>query len=243
MQGKKMLVVTAHPGDILWRCSGAVAKHTKNGGDVHIVVLTHGIGGEANELMALEGMTVKKAKELRERDTQKAAQILGVSNIEFWDYPDYCFEISQDKVLRLAAGLRLYKPDLILTHHKKDILNPDHGNVGHFVNLACEVASGLGVEIEGTKPGLDRTPVFGFEPHVTEANDFEPDIFVDISEVIEVKREAMSCFEGKKALAKSYLERAALRGGNAKSFGNRNCKYAEAFTMMYPISQYGDFVY
>ena len=50
MNGKKMLVVAAHPGDVLWRCSGAIAKHVKLGGIVDTVVLTYGTGGEANEL-------------------------------------------------------------------------------------------------------------------------------------------------------------------------------------------------
>ena len=34
MAGKKMLVVSAHPGDVLWRCSGAIGKHTQLGGTV-----------------------------------------------------------------------------------------------------------------------------------------------------------------------------------------------------------------
>lgn len=34
MVGKKMLVVSAHPGDVLWRCSGAIGKRTQLGGTV-----------------------------------------------------------------------------------------------------------------------------------------------------------------------------------------------------------------
>ena len=55
MTGKKMLVVSAHPGDVLWRCSGAIAKHVKLGGTVDVVVLTMGTGGEAKYVIT-EGM-------------------------------------------------------------------------------------------------------------------------------------------------------------------------------------------
>ena len=85
MNGTKMLVVAAHPGDVLWRCSGAIAKHVKLGGIVDVVVLTYGTGGEANELFKA-GYTVEQAREQRMKDFTKSAEILGISRFEFWDY-------------------------------------------------------------------------------------------------------------------------------------------------------------
>ncbi len=143
----------------------------------------------------------------------------------------------------LAKYLRGYHPDFILTHHGKDILNPDHGTILDYVNMAVEVASGLGIDIAGTKPGLKRAPIFCFEPHASEANGFIPNLYVDITEVIDKKIAAMATFEHKKALASSYLERAKYRAVNARSFGREGCEYAEAFEAVYPIAQYGDFVY
>ena len=240
--GKKMLVVSAHPGDLLWRCSGSVAKHVALGGEAQAIVLTYGTGGEANELMKL-GMTVEEAKKTRRNAIEEAAKILGLSNVEFWDLPDYRFEITQDKTYKLATFLRGYHPDLILTHHGKDILNPDHGVILDYVNMAMEVASGLGIHIEGTTPGLNRAPMFCFEPHAAEANGFVPNLYVDITEVIDKKIAAMATFPQKKALAESYLERAKYRAVNARSFGRSQCKYAEAFEAVYPIAQYGNFIY
>lgn len=239
---KKMLVIAAHPGDLLWRCSGAVAKHVKLGGSVHAIVLTYGTGGEANELFKA-GLTVDEAKALRKKDLTKAADILGISQLEFWNMPDYRFEITQDKIYRLAAAMRQDPPDLILTHWGKDILNPDHGSVLDYVILSMEVATGHGVSIEGAEKAIGRAPIFCFEPHASEINGFDPNLFVDITDVIDLKIQAMATFELKKSLAASYVDRAKYRAVNAGSFGRKGCQYAEAYHAVYPIVQNGFFVY
>lgn len=241
MNGKKMLVVGAHPGDVLWRCSGAIAKHVKLGGVVDVVVLTYGTGGEANELFSA-GYTVEEARAQRLKDFTKAAEILGVSRFEIWDMQDYRFEITQDKLYKLAGFMRESKPDLILTHHDKDLFNPDHGTIFPYVNASLEAATGHGIFIDGTEP-IDRAPIFCFEPHASEVNDFKPNLFVDITDVIEVKKAAMATFELKAKLAESYVNRAKYRALNAGSFGRKGCQYAEAYEAIYPVAQNGYFVY
>lgn len=241
MTGKKMLVVAAHPGDVLWRCSGAIAKHVKLGGQVDVIVLTYGTGGEANELFKA-GLNVEQAREQRLKDFTKAAQILGVAHFELWDLQDYRFEITQEKIMKMVAFMRRSKPDLILTHHDKDLFNPDHGTIFPYVNASLEAATGQGVYAEGLAP-IDRAPIFCFEPHASEANGFNPNLFVDITDVIEIKKAAMATFELKAPLAESYVNRAKYRGQNAGSFGRKGCKYAEAYEAVYPIAQAGFFVY
>ena len=44
---KTGLVVTAHPGDFVWRAGGAVALHAKKGYRVKIVCLSYGERGES----------------------------------------------------------------------------------------------------------------------------------------------------------------------------------------------------
>lgn len=244
MKGKKMLVVSAHPGDLLWRCSGAIAKHVGEGGIVDVVIVTYGTGGEANEVMKQPGMTVEQCKNMRKHDTEKAAGILGVRSIEFFDFDDYPFQATKEQHMLLAKKIRLIEPDLILTHHENDYCNPDHGSILKYVITSCEIAGGYGIEIEGTSPGAGgRTPIFCFEPHASEINGFKPNLFIDISEVIETKKAAMACFEGKKALAERYVQRALVRADNARSFGRSQCKYAEAYQAVYPVAVEGGFVY
>ena len=42
---KTGLVVSAHPGDFVWRAGGAIALHAKKGYRVKIVCLAFGVGG------------------------------------------------------------------------------------------------------------------------------------------------------------------------------------------------------
>ena len=241
MNGTKMLVVAAHPGDVLWRCSGAIAKHVKLGGIVDVVVLTYGTGGEANELFKA-GYTVEQAREQRMKDFTKSAEILGISRFEFWDLQDYRFEITQEKIYRMVKFMRESRPDLILTHWDKDLFSPDHGTVFPYVNASLEAATGQGIFVDGTEP-IERAPIFCFEPHASEANDFKPNLFVDITDVIGIKKAAMATFERKAKLAEGYVNRAGYRAVNAGSFGRKGCLYAEAYAAVYPIAQDGYFVY
>ena len=46
IKGKKVLVVSAHAADYVWRSGGTIAKYIKHGAEVHVVVLSFGIRGE-----------------------------------------------------------------------------------------------------------------------------------------------------------------------------------------------------
>ncbi|MDF2570191.1 MAG: LmbE family protein [Sporomusa sp.] len=244
MSGKKMLIVAAHMGDFLWRCGGTIAKHAKAGDEVHVVVLSYGLRGESNELWKIEGMTKEQGRMLRKSESEEAAKMLGINNIELWDYEDYPFETTRDKLDRLVVKLRTFRPDFIVTHDKIDAFNPDHGLVSAFVVRACQVSSGAGVVLGDTEVGARRIPIFGYEHHYPELCDFKPGVFVDITDVFELKLRAMGCYKSQAFMAKQYVARAELRGSQCSSFsGNKKCKYAEAFTIFYPIAQYGDLVY
>ncbi len=45
--GKTGLVVTAHPGDFVWRAGGAIALHARKGYRMKIVCLSYGERGES----------------------------------------------------------------------------------------------------------------------------------------------------------------------------------------------------
>ena len=43
MQDERLLVVSAHAADYVWRAGGTIAKYVKNGAKVHLVVLSVGV--------------------------------------------------------------------------------------------------------------------------------------------------------------------------------------------------------
>jgi 4-oxalomesaconate hydratase len=59
---KTALVVSAHPGDFVWRAGGAIALHAKKGYRVKIVCLAFGERGESQFAWKEPGMTLDKVK-------------------------------------------------------------------------------------------------------------------------------------------------------------------------------------
>ena len=59
---KSGLVVTAHPGDFVWRAGGAIALHAKQGYRVKIVCMSYGERGESQGAWKQHGMTMERCK-------------------------------------------------------------------------------------------------------------------------------------------------------------------------------------
>jgi LmbE family N-acetylglucosaminyl deacetylase len=74
---KSGLVVSAHPGDFVWRAGGAIALHAKKGFRVKIVCLAFGERGESQFAWKQPGMTLDKVKAGRKDEAERAAAALG----------------------------------------------------------------------------------------------------------------------------------------------------------------------
>ncbi|MDR2870111.1 MAG: PIG-L family deacetylase [Deferribacteraceae bacterium] len=235
IQGKKVLVVSAHAADYVWRSGGTIAKYIKNGATVKVVVLSYGVRGESNDLWNQEGATAESVKSIRSGETTAAAKILGVSDIEFWDLDDYPMTLTKELEDRMVRTMRAVQPDIIITHDKIDVLNPDHNQVSDFVFRCSIMSNSNGVRIEGTKT-TKQMRLFGFEPHQTELSSYVPGSFIDITEAYEQKVAAMQCFKAQGHLIEYYTQRAFLRGNHARRIsGNKSYKYAESFANFFPV--------
>lgn len=203
MKDEKMLVVAAHIGDYLWRCGGSVAKYVAEGTEVKVIILSDGLRGEANDYWKREDATMEGAKEVRRSECLRAAEILGVKDIELWGLRDYPMELGAEEVEKLAHIYRTFRPNFIVTHDAYDAFNPDHNLVSATVRQAYAVASGAGFR-DGGPVCSRQTPIFGFEPHMTEICSFQPMVYVDITDVFEKKVEAMKVFSSQTHMITSY---------------------------------------
>lgn len=215
---RNILVVAAHVGDFVWRAGGTIAKCVKLGIEVNLVVLSYGLRGESNGYWAQEGSTMEEGKVLRKVEGQNAAHVLGIKNVEFWEYEDYPMFLDKERLERLAAKIAAHKPELILTHDsKRDVFNTDHTLIGRKIYDARLMA------------GMPHIPVWGFEPHVPDLCDFVPGAVIDISDVITVKYEAMQAYaKTQKSMFAPYMTKAVLRAAQA---GIPGCTHAEAFAV------------
>lgn len=241
MERTRMLVVSAHAADYVWRAGGVIAKYIEGGAEVCVVVLSFGVRGESNDLWKGEGQTAENVKAIRKGETLGAAAALGLKNIEFWDFEDYPMDITRERLDRLTVKIREFKPDLVLTHGARDAFNPDHEDVSDMAFRACVMANSAGAQYGGLK-ATKQMALFGFEPHQTEISDFKPGTIVDISSTFEKKKAAMACFKAQKHLIEYYTMRAEMRGNHARRVsGNNEYKAAECFSNFFPTVR-GEFV-
>src|SRR3979490_1766007 len=126
---KTGLVVSAHPGDFVWRAGGAIALHAKKGYRVKIVCLAFGERGESQFAWKQPGMTLDKVKAGRRDEAERAAETLG-AEIEFFDAGDYPLRLTDAHMERLIDIYRELNPSFRLTHSLQCPYNVDHPAAG-----------------------------------------------------------------------------------------------------------------
>ena len=109
------LVITAHPGDFVWRAGGAIALHVKKGYRVKIVCLSFGERGESQFAWKEPGATLAKVKAGRKDEAERAASLLG-AEIEFFDCGDYPLDLTEQHYDRMVDIYRATNPAFVLTH-------------------------------------------------------------------------------------------------------------------------------
>jgi 4-oxalomesaconate hydratase len=229
---RRIQVIGAHSADFVWRAGGAIAKAVEEGGTAEVVALSYGERGESGELWKEEGQTIENVKRLRHAEAEAAAAALGAP-FKCLDLGDYPLQIDADALTRITDTIREFGPDVLVTHTDTDPFNPDHPVAHGAVDRARGLAAGAGVQ---SAFATIRPPaLFLFEPHQPELCNFMPTTFVDITSVIDKKREAMAHMKAQKYLQTYYGQRAEQRANHARrASGIREVEYAEAFQRVIP---------
>lgn len=229
---KTGLVVTAHPGDFVWRAGGAIALHAKQGYKMKIVCFSFGERGESQFAWKEPGTTMEKVKAGRKDEAERAAALLG-AEIEFFDCGDYPLKLTETHFDRMVDIYRETNPAFVLTHALEDPYNFDHPNAAHFAQETRVVAQAMGHK-PGAKYKYAAPPVYLFEPHQPEQCNYKPDLILKIDDVWEQKYKAFQILAAQKHLW-GYYERVALNRGIQ---GSRNTgipmTYGEAYQTLFP---------
>lgn len=215
---KRALLVVAHPDDIDYGSAGTVAVLTRAGIDVSYCLVTSGDAGGDND-----GLTKEKRIEMREAEQSAAGRVVGVETIHYLRQPDGQIEFNLELREKITRVIRKEKPDLIITQSPKR--RYDRIFASHPDHLAVGEATLSAVYPDAQNPHahphlLDE----GYEPHQVKAvwivADESPDTFVDITEVMDIKLEALfqhesqvSDFEHAKTLVNEWCSNLAVLGG------------------------------
>jgi 4-oxalomesaconate hydratase len=229
------LVVTAHPGDFVWRAGGALALAASRGQRAVIACLTFGERGESASAWRA-GRTLAEVKDIRRAEGEKAAGLLG-AEVRFFDAGDYPLRETPELSAALIDLYRELQPAIVLTHALADPYNMDHPKAAEIALQARVLAQAAGVPGPGEVIGAP--PVFSFEPHQSEVCGFVPDVLLDITAVWETKLAAMRALGAQSHLVDYYTDLGKRRGVQAQRNSGPNLglpatTLAEAYQRVYP---------
>jgi 4-oxalomesaconate hydratase len=230
---KTGLVVSAHPGDFVWRAGGAIALHARRGYRVKIVCLSYGERGESQFAWKAAGVKMEDVKAQRKDEAQRAADLLG-AEIEFFDAGDYPLRSTTAMLDRLIDINHELKPSFILTHSLQDPYNVDHPEASRLAQEARIIAQAAGHKPDPAR-AYSAPPLFLFEPHQPEQCDFKPNVIVNIDEVWETKRKAFEILAAQKHLWEYYTRVALNRGMQGGRNTGKAMTYGEAYQRLFPM--------
>lgn len=173
-KGEKVNLIAfgAHPDDVEIGAGGLLAKEAALGYRVGIVDLTQG------------EMGTRGTPDVRSKEAQEAAKILGAVWRMNLELPDSGLSIDQESVMKLVKVIRTYRPDIILCPYWDD-RHPDHVRTSQLVTEAHFKAGlkKLEPDLEAFRPS---TILYYF------LNRMENQSFiVDVSEQYPIKQEAI----------------------------------------------------
>ena len=179
-----ILTVGCHPDDLEIACGGTIAKYTKQGHKVFMCRM-------ANGNMGHKVIKPKELAEMRRAEADKAAAVLGAEPLTV-DVGDLLVNRHDETVVdKMIDVIRYTKPDFIITHNREDYMQ-DHVETGGIVFNASFAAS-IEHRLTG-HPSFNAIPPIMYMDTLAGMN-FIPTEYVDISDVIELKLEALACHD------------------------------------------------
>lgn len=172
---ERALAVVAHPDDMEYGASMAVARWTDQGKQVGYVLVTRGEAG-------IDSMAPDEAGPLREGEQRAACEAVGVASLEFLGHRDGVVEGGLDLRRDLARAIRRHRPEIIVSINFRLTFGPsmfnmaDHRVVGMAVLDAARDAGNRWIFPELLDEGLEpwsgvRHVAFSGSPQPTHAVD------------------------------------------------------------------------
>ena len=180
----RILFIGAHPDDCDVYGGGLALLHRKQGNAVKFISVTNGCCGH----QAQDKTTLALR---RKKETERVAERFGIE-YDVWDIPDGECEATLENRKKMVREIRLYQPDLIITHRLCDY-HPDHRNVSRLV---CDASYLLIVpNFCPEAPALTKTPIIGYFYDNFDAPAFRPDVIVPVDAVMDEKFAMLDCHE------------------------------------------------
>ncbi len=205
---KKILAVSAHPDDMELESGGTIAKFARKGYDIYHLILTSGYKDSVS-------ISVKQRKD----EAEEVANILGIKEVIFFDYQDTELSANGKVISQVDKLVDRIKPDVCISHHPFDS-HQDHKAASEIMFAVCR---------QGRVKNLLSGSPLPYRPNIFA---FRPQFFVDVTETIEIKMNAIRAYKSQyeKFGGENLIE---CINAMAKNYGwAMGYKYAECFEVI-----------
>lgn len=217
------LAVYAHPDDADVACGGTLALWASRGSAVHLVVCTDGGRGTADPLVQPAELAAVRAAELAESAEAvglASLRVLGASDGELDERPGFRGE--------LVELIRSVRPDVVLGHDPTAVFFGQD----YFNHRDHRVAGWTLLDALSPSAVLPHYYPEAGPPHQVAtaylSATLEPDVWVDISEVVDRKVAAVECHRSQIPGGEGWASTVVRR--RAEEEGRRaGVRYAEGF--------------
>jgi len=218
-----VLAVYAHPDDADVACGGTLARWAKAGAAVHLIVCTDGGKGTFDPDVTPADLAARRAAEL-----EASSALIGLQSVTNLGYPDGGLADSDELRGTLVEWVRRLRPDVVCGHDPTALFfgqeyfnHRDHRLAGTTLLDAVSPAAALPHYFPEAGP-----------PHqvatVLLSGTLEPDVWVDVTETIDLKAAAVECHRTQFAEPGGWAGEAVRR--RAEQEGRRaGAGYAEGF--------------
>lgn len=226
-QPQKILVVLAHPDDPEFFLGATIARWTREGHQVTYWLLTCGDKGASDAQVDPDELC-----QLRHKEQQAAAAVLGVNLVNFLGYPDG-YLVADLKLRReVTRIIRLEKPDILVTCDPETLIvgenrinHPDHRAAGQVTLDAVFPAAGNPLYF----PELLHEQ--GLQPHTVReiwvSGTQKPNLRLDVTEFWDTKLQALYQHKSQIGEKEAFSER--MRGRRTSDSTPENPRYEEVF--------------
>ena len=184
-----------------------------------VIWLTCGETDESHYLLKQRpGISVDEVRRIREAEAFACAEVIGAEG-KMMGYSDNPLRMTRKRIKALAKEMEDFQPDVLLTHWKDELTYPTH-------LLTAQAALQAALQVKCIHD------IRFFEPNIGTAArvGFVPDHYVDISDVFEIKIEALKTLKAQPILVERYTTCNRWRGIEVRR------PYAEGFVRFAPIT-------
>jgi N-acetylglucosamine malate deacetylase 1 len=211
----KVLVLAVHPDDETLGCGGSLFKHKHNGDEIHWMIAT-----EMEELKAVSRRNIEIDKVIKMYDFDS------VHRLKFLTTKIDEYSMSE-LIKKISLVIKKVKPNIIYLPFKNDI----HSDHKYIFDAAYSCTKSFRYPFIKKIYMMETLSETEFSLS-TKENSFIPNMFVDISDFINQKIQAMKIYEGEMSehpfprSERNIKALATYRGATA------NCEFAESFMLI-----------